>query len=137
MLQCVAVCCDRCPDVVQLSIYSALQCVAVCCSVLQCVAVCCSVLQCVAVCCSVLQGVVIDNQLEKKFAKVSSSQRHLLQCSRTSFSYVGVVYIVYIHNTYLSVPRYSQSQVGRHKILRLFLKTLNLVPGVPSFSCDL
>ena len=33
-------------------------------------------------------------------------------------------------------PMYSQLQKGRHWILRLFLKTFNLVPGVPGFSWD-
>ena len=32
---------------------------------------------------------------------------------------------------------YSQLQIGWHSILRLFLKTFNLVPDVPGFSWDL
>ena len=32
---------------------------------------------------------------------------------------------------------YSWLQIGWHSILRLFLKTFNLVPGVPGFSWDL
>ena len=31
---------------------------------------------------------------------------------------------------------YSQLQIRWHSILRLFLKTFNLVPGVPGFSWD-
>ena len=34
------------------------------------------------------------------------------------------------------VDLYSQLQIGRHSILRLFLKTFKLVPGVPGFSWD-
>jgi len=32
---------------------------------------------------------------------------------------------------------YSRLQIGLHRILRLFLKTSDLVPGVPGFSWDL
>ena len=32
---------------------------------------------------------------------------------------------------------YGQLHIGWHRILRLFLKTFSLVPGVPGFSWDL
>jgi len=49
-----------------------------------------------------------------------------------AFSYVCVwKYTAYLH---LLRPRYSQLQIGWHSISRLFLKTFNLVPGVPGFS---
>ena len=37
----------------------------------------------------------------------------------------------------VSVCAYSLLQTGWHRILRLILKTFNLVPGVPGFSWDL
>ena len=62
----------------------------------------CSVLQCVVACCSVLQYVAVC------YARDHSNSSH-----------VGVVDI------------YSQLQIGWHRIWRLFLKTFNLVPGLP------
>jgi len=39
----------------------------------------------------------------------------------------------YLHLSCL-ISMYSRLQIRWHRILRLFLKTLNLVPGVPEFS---
>ena len=39
--------------------------------------------------------------------------------------------------SFLTARWYSQLQIGWHSTVRLFLKTFNLVPGVPGFSWDL
>jgi len=51
----------------------------------------------------------------------------------------NVTISVFWHATFdftCTVAMYSQLQIGWHSILRLFLKTFNLVPGVPGFSWD-
>jgi len=51
----------------------------------------------------------------------------------------NVTISVFWHATFdftCTVAMYSQLQIGWHRFLRLFLKTFNLVPGVPGFSWD-
>jgi len=43
---------------------------------------------------------------------------------------------VYIYTANCYIYIYSQLQIGWHRILRLLLKTFDLVPGVPRFSWD-
>jgi len=43
---------------------------------------------------------------------------------------------IVFHRVLIFAYRFSQLQIGWHSILTLFLKTFNLVPGVPGFSWD-
>jgi len=63
--------------------------------------------QCVAVCCSVLQCVAVSLANLKSHVSHDSSENE------------------------------SQLKIKWHRILRLFLKTFNSVPGVPGFSMEL
>ena len=85
---------------------SCAQCIAVNVYMLQYLAVCCSVLQCVAVCCSV------------RYAGVHVCEREHARGRACEPIYEGNIN-----------QMYSQPQIGRHSILRLFLKNSD----VPEF----
>ena len=71
---------------------------------------------------------------------------HYSTCKNTYHSMCKKTYHPICKNTHHSICKntdhsickntYSQLQIGWHSILRLFLKTFNLVPGVPGFSWD-
>ena len=49
------------------------------------------------------------------------------------YTYIYLYIYIYIH-IYISIHMYSRLQIGWHRILRIFLKTFNLVLGIPGFS---
>jgi len=82
-----------------------------------CVCVCVRVCACVCVCLFVCACVCVREE-ECVCVYVRQTNRKL-ECKKVLIS-----------------NRYSQLQIGWHRIWRLFLKTFNLVPNVPGFSWD-
>jgi len=81
-------------------------------------------------------GVATIIKLQVSFAKEPYKRDVLLQKRPIIWRSLLIVATPYrIHIQYMDI--YGQLQIGWHRIWRLFLKTFNLVPGVPKFSWDL
>jgi len=146
VLQCVAVCC------------SVLQCVAVCCSVLQCVAVYTinsnvlssrlsvrdlrwSYSHFLVRCCPTFPHYLHLPRIRWEVALSCPSILSRLCSLHATLRYTHSDAHAQVHYAHclcvVHCAMYNQLQIGWHRILRIFLKSFNLVPGVPRFSWDL
>jgi len=80
--------------------------------------------------CSTVQGLLAWFEVDLGFTKLLFIQIHV--CVMCFFLIASKVVASFSHLFLL----YSWFQIGRHIILRLFLKTINLVPSVPKFWWD-